>query len=438
MRERFLQMFERFKIRDFAIVFLGRGAGGVLNILFMLLAARLLQSELFGLFALSITVMHIGSQFAGQGMDTVLVRLYVLHSRDGSRQEASVLRSCLWVRVLLTVATVAIGGLLAEIYVRMTGRLELRLPLLFGFVGCALMSAWQYALSVLQAREEYGRHSALSLATNFLKIALLGALVLANRTDLPDLLNANLAALGLGVAVSALAMPRRYFEAGMPLPDGARHVFRYGRWVILSGLASILYNRLDVLVLSAARSATEVGFYSATASLITGFDLLITALFVVFLPSASRIHDYADTIEYLKFSTAIASAALILPLLCFFFAQPLLLLTLGEGFRESVDLFRIMLPGFMIYLFTFPWALIIYSYNQPHLLFATDVVVLAFAAVASLVFIPTHGMIAAAWINLCMRLLNSALIVFLVIRESRRLRDRGDVIVPATGDLSIS
>ncbi len=430
MRERILHLIERFQIRDFGVVFLGRGVGGLLNVLFLLLAARILGGEQFGLFAVAITVMQIASQFAGQGMDTALVRLYVLHANDGSDQAKAVLRSCLKVRVLLTVATVALGMLGAEIYVQWAGRPEFRLPLAFGFAGCALMSFWQYLLAVLQAREQFVPHSLLAFGMHFSKILMLGALVLVNQGTLVGMLGVNTAALALGVTAATMLMPRDALRGGKPLTGGAGQVFGYGRWVIMSSMVAILYSRLDVMVLSGTRGAEEVGYYAAVVSMITGFDLVITALFTVFLPSASRIRDYADTIEYVKFSSVIAGLVLIVPVGVYLLADPLIALILGEEYAASAGLLRIMLPGFMVYLFTFPWALVIYSYNLPHMLFMTDLVVLTFNVAVCLIFIPRHGMEAAAWVNLTTRLLNSSLVTFLMIRESRKLRFQGSL-VPA-------
>ena len=402
--------------------------GGVLNVVFVLAAANILGTEQFGLFALSITVMQIALQFAGQGIDTVLVRFYISQVSQNSQREGTVLRACLYVRILLTALTVATGVVLSEVYVNYAYRPDLRMPLILSFVGCCIASFWYYLLAVFQATEHYARHSLLTFSVNALKIILLVILFVMQQCSVFSLLSAQIAAFALGVCVAALLSPRSFLGEATDARRIGTQVFGFGKWVIFSSLVSILYNRIDILILSSSRTILETGYYSAAVSLISGFDLITISLFTVCLPNASKIRNYIDTTQYIKFSSTISLGVTIILCLVYVFSDALILAVLGESYVESIDVFRIVFPGLLWYIFTFPWALVIYSYNKPHLLFFSDVIVLSFNVIAGLICIPRFGLAGASWVNLTTRLLNSAILIFLVVRESRRLKRSGESI----------
>lgn len=424
------QLVHEYQIYNFAVAVLGRGAGGVLNCLFVLIAAKLLRSELFGLFSLAITVMHIALQFAGQGIDTVLVRFYVSHVQQDSHREYVVLRACLQLRFLLTLMSVAAGILLSETYVRHAGRPDLRLPLIVGLAGCGVASFWYYFLAVLQAMERYTALSLLAFAVNLVKIILLALLFAFNNCTLSTLLSAYIAPLAFGTWLAVLLVPRESLTWSRDAGPVVTSVMRYGRWVILSSLISILYSRVDILILSASRDIEEIGLYSAAGSLTNVFDILLIALLTVFLPNASKITNYSDTMRYMKFSATISLVVVLALLVPYAFSNSLIRLVLGDSYSGSIALFQIIFPGLMVYVVAFPWALIIYSYNKPHLLFLSDAIVFCFSLLAGITLIPAHGMFAASWINFGTRILNAIIIVVLVVVQSRALRADASLAAP--------
>lgn len=425
MRLEIKNLIEKYQVLNFLIAFLGRGMGGALNLIFIIFAAKLLGSEKFGLFALSITVMQIALQFAGQGLDTVLVRFYVYQVQEKTDKETLVLKTCLYLRIFLTILIVGFGILLSELYVNYFNRPDLRMPLIFGFIGCGFASFWYYSLAVLQAKEDYVKYSFLSSGANVFKMLILSILFILHQYSLFNLLSINMASFLLGVFVAYYFIPWKIIKESGDVKDvkgEAGYIFSYGKWIILSSLISIFYSRIDILILSSFRSIAEVGYYSAAITLINCFDLIIIALFTVFLPNASKIRSYVDTINYVKFSSTICLGVLSVLFVIYMFSDFLILSVLGQEYVNSIKVFKIVFFGFLLYLFIFPWALIIYSYNKPHLLFMSDLIVSLINLVGGLIFIPTHGMLGASWINLLTRVLNSAIIIYLVATEAKRMK----------------
>lgn len=422
-----LNFIKKYQIFDFFVIFSGRGIGGVLNFLFIVFTAKLLGSEKFGLFALSITVMQISLRFAGQGIDTVLVRFYILQVQEKTKKEAIVLKACLYLRILLTLATVGIGIVLSELYVYYSNRPDLRIPLLFGFIGCGFASFLYYFLAIIQAAEKYVHYSFLSSSVSILKVFFLFILFMLHQHSLFNILSLNVACFFLGMSITLFFVPRNALKGQGNVREAMGNVFGYGKWIVLSSLISILYNRVDVLILSSVRGIKEVGFYCAAFSFTQGLDLIIVALFTVFLPSASKIRNFADAVHYLKFSSTISVGVLSVLLIFYCFSDRLLLSILGAEYMSALRIFKIIFPGFLLYLFTFPWALVIYSYNKPHLLFMSDVAVFLFNFIGGLIFIPSYGMFGASWVNLFTRLFNSAIIIYLVTSESKKIKHKGEL-----------
>ena len=431
MKLKVLNLIKKYRFFDFFVSFLGRGFGGVLTFIFIILAAKILGSEKFGLFALSITVMQIALQFAGQGIDTVLVRFYVFQVHEKTKKEALVLKSCLYLRILLTFATVGAGILLSELYINYSGRTDLRTPLLFGFVGCGFASFWYYLLAILQAKEKFVRYSVLTSGVNVMKIIFMIVLVVLHyQYSLFNLLAVYFSSFILGVVITLFFVPGHVLDSRGDLRQTTKDVFGYGKWIIMSSLVAILYNRIDVLILTSFRSIDEVGLYSAAGSFIHGLDIIVVAMFTVFLPAASKIRNYADAVHYLKFSSVISLAVLSVLLILYFFSDYLILSILGDSYLNTLRIFKIVFPGFLFYLFTFPWALVIYSYNKPHLLFMSDIAVLLFNFAGGLIFIPSFGMIGASWVSFFTRLFNSAIIVYLLASQSRKIKLAGQIMEP--------
>ena len=427
MKRLLLRITHDYQIRNIFVACLGRGLGGVLALGFGIACANVLGAEAFGVFELSIIVMEMALHFAGQGLDLVLVRFYVHHAIDEPQTARLTLKACAYLRLGLSVGVLVLGFAGTAIYSRWAPDNDSVWARGLGFVGCGAASMWHFSLAILQAREAYLPHALLLIGMNLAKLAMLALVVWFRRAGVNEFLTVNILAFGFGSALASIFVPRDFVRCHGDMRRSVGAIWAYGRWVVLSGLTSILYHRIDVIILSVFRSASDVGVYRAAGRLVNGLDLITVALMTVFLPLASKVRTYRDALGYLRRCSAINAVMLAGLTVVFLLAHRLIPLVYNDEYLPTIHLFRIIYPGFMLHLLVFPGAMLVYACNRPKPLFGTDVIALATCVLAGLWAVPRWGAEGAAYANLVMRVVNSACIVTLVCWQLRQIRRTGRV-----------
>jgi O-antigen/teichoic acid export membrane protein len=162
----------------------------------------------------------------------------------------------------------------------------------------------------------------------------------------------------LTAIVTLVWVARSLGGRGAALRAGGRRLAELGAAVVfgvkthLSNVLAFLNYRLDLFILNAVASQTKVGQYSIAVSVTTAVWLLPRALSTVVVPrvaqlSASKASDsdpYRDMVEaksvrhatMLVAGSSLAAAGLLVALVTLF---------LGDGFRPSIGLGLILLPG---------------------------------------------------------------------------------------------
>jgi O-antigen/teichoic acid export membrane protein len=266
---------------------------------------------------------------------------------------------------------------------------------------CAL--SWTFAAAVALAVDQYELYAvpqALQTTVGIVVILVLGAIY-----------GVGGALLGLTIshAVTA-AVSFVWCRRALPASDGRATEPGQFRRAVAFALKSHVANavtfityRLDIFILNGVTTATEVGQYAIAVSVTQAVWLLPDALSSIVVPRLARVSwghaavddDYQDLVERksVRHATILALvSALVLSLALLV----LVLVFLGSGFHESIELGLILMPGSAMLAVASALASVMVGRGRPEISMMVAFPV-ALLAIALYVFvIPSYGAVGAA------------------------------------------
>jgi O-antigen/teichoic acid export membrane protein len=241
------------------------------------------------------------------------------------------------------------------------------------------------------------------------------------------------AALGLGslagAACAVLLLRWRYglFSAGFSLSSGGRRVGRSALaeslplWLIT--LASVLYARIDIVLLRMLAGAAEVGAYSAADRLCDSVYVLPGVILAAAFPPLARAH--ADRAlrrrwELLLATLLIAAGGVLAGPLCLG-ARPIIAFVYGPGYGNAVAPLRLLALGIPIAFLNIGLAHILIARNLERVALLFAALALGANVTMNLSWIPRHGSAGAAFTSLLTEAMMALAYLGLIYRSGRGL-----------------
>ncbi len=267
------------------------------NIVVLILLARFQGADAVGLFSLAVTYLILLTTW-WVGLDELVIRDTARSGRDGAVDQPGSARALI---VRYALLRVSVAGLL---YMGVAGVLWLNgiyaqasLTFIAVFLLSSIADGFTGAVQAgLVGRERFGHAFTMSALQTVLRIALVGgAIRLA-----PGLL-AVAWAWTLGAAASALIAAAALYAVfpaaplGLPAVAQAAPDLPLRQWVregwafLVIGVIATLEYQQDVIILSAYRPLSDVGYYSVATTLFAAAALPIQALRVALFPQMARV-----------------------------------------------------------------------------------------------------------------------------------------------------
>lgn len=406
----------------------GSVAASFVGFLTFVAVSRGLGPEAFGDFTAATVFLLIPVVLADVGLSTAVLREI---SATPERTEP-VMRSSLPLRALISaVAVIAAVG----VGVAMPFNSQTKVAILISAAGAYLTLMTLSLLPVLQAQLKMiwavgatfaGRLATLGLTVLALSLGLgFKSVVLAHVVGLAVTFVLHLVAV-------ALIVPLR------PVIDLAywRRLVA-GSFVLGLAIAlSLVYFRVDTILLALLRSPEEVGLYGAAYKFIELTVLIPSAVGITMFPPLARFMADGDPraagLIQKTFDVLLAAAV---PVVVLMVAYPEQLLTLAAGsdYADGAEALQLLAP-FALFAFVNAvlWRVVL-ARERDRLLLAIAVAVLTLNVALNLVFIPLYGFKAAAVITAVSEALITIPIAFAARREER-LPDLGYVpVIAAAG-----
>lgn len=383
----------------------------VLGLAFLnsVLLARLAGPELFGQFAYIISFTSLFSPLCIMGLNNIATKHFIKHPNNSHYY----LLSALTVRASGAVFSIIIG-----LFIAYSLNMELN-QIIKIFTVLALQCF--LALNVIEYYFLSKNNVTSPLKIRLSVLVLIGIaklIVIVHNADLFTLLILH----GVEYALIGLGYLWLYYRQGnqnhQKRPIDKRSVltlFHQGKWLLLSGLAAIVYLKIDQIMIAQFHNNKEVAYYAAAAKLSEFWYVFPVLIANAFSPYLISLHKQNKT-KYNSFIVKILSFmvmfALLISALTYTFSNTIIDFIYGNKFNQSIIILNIHIFA-SIFIFQraifSKWLIINGSYKHSLLTHGIGVVV---NVVLNLMLIPTFGGVGAAWATFISYMVASFLALF--------------------------
>ncbi len=413
----------------------GNVAGSIVGFATFVAVTRGLGPEAFGNFTAATVFLFIPAVLSDVGLSMAVLREI---SAKPERTE-NVMRASLPLRAIVSVVAV---GVAVAIALALPFNEQIKVATLIASVGTVLTLMTLALQPVLEARLKMHLAVGATLTGRLLTLGLtLGAL--AAGLGFKSIVAAYSAGLAVTFLLYLLAVAR--LIPLRPVVD-----LQYWRRLLTGSLVlgmaialSLVYFRVDTVLLALLRSPEEVGFYGAAYKFIELSALVGGAAAISMFPPLARFvaagDERAPRLLQKTFDILLAVAA---PLVVVMLVYPeeLVVLAAGSEFREGGRVLPLLAP-YVLFSFanTVLWRVLI-AFSRDYALLVFSICVLVLNVILNLIFIPEYGMRAAAVIAVVSEALVTIPIALAVRREGLLpgLRNLPPVAIATAGMLAVA
>ena len=383
-------------IKNTLYIFAGRSSNAVFLFLLTLVVSRQLGPALFGIFSFLTAVVVAANCFSNLGLDTWMVREVTKTPSQGKLYLANILG--------LKIGTSLVTLVLIFLTFRVTDLPQTTLNLLWILSVSLLFNTisqtlWHYG----NCFKEFVYHSVLWAASNIIKAGLGITLVLLFH-KLEPLVWGIVVAEAISLVLSFCVIRRRF---GLFAPE-----FQFSVWkdfmvrsapIAMGMIFSVLYFRLDIVMLQLMAEDKVVGFYSAAYKLFEVAVVLPHSFMLVLFPTLVEEY-HSDRSQFKdRFKKALAMYALIggsIALVLGVFSQGIITLMYGDTFLPSISVLDILSGVILLFFINFLLSNILIISGRERINTLNLVGATVLNVILNLVWIPQYGAIGAAWATL--------------------------------------
>ncbi|HRQ22822.1 MAG TPA: oligosaccharide flippase family protein [Anaerolineales bacterium] len=358
-----------------------------------LLLARYLGSAGFGEYAFITAVVLIGNAFSTFGTDMILIR------RISSANDFSDLPAALVLQLSISVIFILLAFVLAPF-------LPVQRPLLIYVFALVPLSFFTIFTTILRGVQQMDGFSILHF-TSALTHLLAVLLLLGVRGSV-----AQLAFYLLGVHVIGAALGfflcRGFLEKWAFFPHRIPALIKSSARMALIGTLRLLYEKITLTILPVLTTVNETGIFASSARTVDAAKLGHLSALTAVYPEMARTKLAGAHLN--RSGLWLFAAAVMIALMLFLFAEPILLLLFGREFSSSASALRIL-----------AWTLIPYFivsyYSLAFVAVERETAVLSALGFAFLILVallvwlvPSDGLRGAAWSILIAEIVQAALL----------------------------
>jgi O-antigen/teichoic acid export membrane protein len=376
-------------------------------------AARRLSRDEFGLFALASTLGWLAAVAGDFGIQVHLARAV----SQQPAASAGLLRR--WLPVRLASGTVALAVALSAIAMIDLGPRAM-VPVTLFALAYAATGVCECLYYFFRGHGRTDLESSLTLLHR-VSLAILALAVLWRQPRLDLLAVAMLTSSLVTLLVASALASRLALAQGVTLPDAAplgREFIGSVAPIGVGVLLSALYFRLDVFLIERWSGTAVVALYNAVFRLIDALRLFPAAATAVALPALCRANDAR---VLMRLAVPLFGSAAAIALILWSIAPWLVPALYGEGYRDSVPLFRILLLALPLMFLNYALTHQLIGWHRHHAYAAICGAALACNVALNIVLIPRLGAAGAAWATLWTELVLTAGCLWALVHAAARV-----------------
>lgn len=413
IRVRILPLLSRPGLRRAAYLFSARSANSFLSLGFSLMAGRLLTVSDHGLYGKALAGIVVFQAITEIGLQFSLVRFMAPAIRRNDTEEtAAILKASLVLKVIA--ASVVTLAMLIH-YVLMLGmqnsgplfqynfmssfwnpdQLALYWLTFIGGVGMGFVS---YLDAILVAHEKFVR---LSLWIPVMGILRIGLLLLFFYNEPGGFYVEHVVYAYAGAPIISIisyffiVSPTQLFQgfARARWRPWIGKLVNYNSWILAASFFSIVSDWLEVILIGDPRST---GLFNAARLPMQGFLIILATMQSLLLPRFSGLEGRGEYIGLFKkvYKYIVVLALGLLP--GFWLFAWFIPFWYGPDYHDSVNVFLILYPNFIIRLFFAPLGTALFALDQPRLIAVEAALRMAGGLLFNLILIPSAGIYGAA------------------------------------------
>ena len=351
------QDIKRMALRGGLAKLISQAGSVVLRLGFIMVAARLLKPEDFGLVAMVTVVTAVLDLFSTAGLSSAAVQKSTITNEQIS--------TLFWINILVGVMLFCVCVFIAPFIVAFYHEPRLFWVTVAMGTGFLLNAAGVQHLALLQRRMLYVSLAKIEFSCQLTSLGLGLCLALAGYGYWA--LVAAAIALPAAMTVSMWAVtgwiPRRPIRNA-----GIRSMLHFGGTITVNGVISYITDNLDKFIVGRIWGATVLGYYGVASQLInTPTSALNTALGGVTFSGLSRLQTDAVRFRSYFLKGYALNISLTLPITIFgaAFAQDIIVVLLGPKWVEAAIIFQMLGPAVLFFGIVNPLAWILFA-SQRH------------------------------------------------------------------------
>jgi O-antigen/teichoic acid export membrane protein len=169
----------------------------------------------------------------------------------------------------------------------------------------------------------------------------------------------------------------------------------FNLWAFLASIFAILSDRMELFFLKLYQNPEAVAVYGTTLQLFSGFVILFSTLNSLVLPRLSIAPNQTEFNRLLlkSFLMSLLVAVLLIP--GYFLAEPILNILFKNKYSESIPIFKILYPNYLLQLLFAPLGVALFAMGKPKILAMLAFIRLVSGVILDTVLIPEYSAIGA-------------------------------------------
>ena len=380
--------------RDTYILFAGNTASAFWGFLFILITARALSVEDFGIFSAAVNLATILISVVDAGVSSGAINFVseAIEEKDSQKADR-------YIKASIMVRTVAVSIT------------SLLLILFSPVIAKSLLATNNYQISILtavlcilifpngvfpylfQARREFLRSVIVDNANFIFRLVAAYMLILSGMFKLPHAFWSFLPGFLITLVLSFRYLGFKFLKS-KPSKTEYRSLLGFSGWVGVNRVISGISGRLDIQMLASITGAAATGLYSIPQRLAMFIPVLTGSYSSVLAPRMAGFSDIEIQKKYLIKSVLGIFPMIAGCLVVMFFGKEFVVLLFGEKYSDSAPIFKALVFSYIPFIVSVPAVTaIIYSLKKTAYIGLFSVFQLVAVFVLNLIFIPRLGSI---------------------------------------------
>lgn len=402
IKSTFFTFFKKASLHQVFFVYLGFLLNGTSLFLVNIFLGRILEKNLFGIFALSILVLSTVAEMSDFGLNGGLLRFapyYIAQKEENKLKQLvkTIWQWRVWLSVILTCAGVVFSPFLA-MYI--FNNPEITKYLAFSFLGVGGVVLVGFTSTYLQARQKFLTNSLVQSLKGLLRLILVLVCYACGVQNVFIYLLIYIAVPWVLFLYSYKYLPNGFRV--VEIEDETKRsmhaqLAKFSFWLTIWSLSAILASRIDQVMLSRLMGLDKVAVYAIAFQFVYIYSLILQSVTAVLMP---KINGLQTKGELWLFSKRIL--LWIVPLILFlipiiFISQYVVSYIFGAKYVESIPVYMVLSYSMLISLIGIPASLIITVFNKTKLVAYSGFLQLIVNLLLNIILIPRFGVMGAAY-----------------------------------------